>query len=98
MKTVLFSLVVAAGLAACGSKKPTPAPPPPIEPGTGSAVGSAEGSAMQPESTGSAGSASAEAGSAAEGSAGSAATEIDWTANAAKIDGKTYKDLDMKQR
>jgi hypothetical protein len=96
MKTVLFTLVVAAGLAACGSKKPTPAPPAPIEPGTGSAVGSAAGSAEQPESTGSAaGSAAAETGSAA--GSGSAA-EIDWTANAAKIDGKTYKDLDKKQR
>jgi hypothetical protein len=94
MKTVLFTLVVAAGLAACGSKKPTPAPPPPIEQGTGSAAGSAAGSAVEPESTGSAaGSATAETGSAA----GSAA-EIDWTANAAKIDGKTYKDLDKKGR
>jgi len=66
-----------------------------METGSGSAMGSAEGSAAQPESTGSA--AGSAAGSAtAEGSA--APAEIDWTANASKLDGKIYKDLDKKQR
>jgi hypothetical protein len=91
MKTVLFSLVVVAGLAACGgSKKPEPAPPP------------TSGPTEPPPADASTGSATATEGSAAgSGSAtaqGSAAQDIDWSANAAKIDGKTYKDLDKKGR
>ena len=89
MKTCL---VLVAALAACGShSKQTPAtppaPPPPSEPATPVAVGSAAGS---------------DAGSAAAGSAaaGSAATTqpTEPPLEVAKIDGKTYKDLDKKGR
>jgi hypothetical protein len=95
MKTVLFTAMFAAGLAACGSKKPEPAapPPPPTSGPTEPAAGSAgAGSAM--EGSG-AGSATATATGTTEGSA---APEVDWAANAPKIDGKIYKDLDKKGR
>ena len=93
MKTCL--LVVAA-LAACGShSKQTPATPPPApppsEPATPVATGSAAGSDM--------GSAAPEMGSAAgSAAAGSAATEQPAQVEPAKLDGKTYAELDKKGR
>jgi hypothetical protein len=88
MKTLLCVVL----LAACGgSKKPEPAPPPPPTSGPTETppAGSAAGSATAEASA--AGSASAE-GSAAQ------AQDVDWAADAPKIDGKIYKDLDKKGR
>ncbi|MBV8758137.1 MAG: hypothetical protein JO257_12700 [Deltaproteobacteria bacterium] len=89
MKTCL---VLVAALAACGSKKPAPATPPapaPSEPATPVAVGSAAGS--------DAGSAAPAAGSDASASGGTQ-QQTEPPLEVAKIDGKTYKDLDKKGR